>query len=357
MTASLWQTANRILAVRLDAMGDVLMTGPAIRALRFAAPGRRVTLLTSPAGAAAGRLLPGVEDVITFDAPWMKATREPSRSVDLQMIERLRRHGFDGAVIFTVFSQSPLPTALMCHLSDIPLRLAVCRENPYHLLTDWVTETEPGASIRHEVRRQLDPVSHVAVDIDDDRMRVRLSAASRGWAEKFVSGNELRAPWIIVHPGASAESRRYPVEGYAEAARDLAVEVGCQVVVSGSEAERSLVDHIVRDVPGTRSVIGESDLGRFAALMSLASLVITNNTGPAHLAAAVGTPVVSLYALTNPQHKPWRVRQRVLNVDLPCRNCFKSICPEGHNECLRGVAPRQIVEAAVELLEGEPCTH
>jgi ADP-heptose:LPS heptosyltransferase len=76
---------------------------------------------------------------------------------------------------------------------------------------------------------------------------------------------------------------------------------------------------------------------------------LTNNTGPAHIAAAVGTPVVDLYALTNPQHTPWHVPSRVLFHDVPCRNCFSSVCREEHHRCLRGVAPADVAAAVLDL--------
>ena len=72
---------------------------------------------------------------------------------------------------------------------------------------------------------------------------------------------------------------------------------------------------------------------------------------PAHLSAAVGTPVVDLYALTNPQHTPWGVPHRVLFRDVPCRYCYKSVCPLGHNDCLHAIEPREVVAAACELLD------
>jgi ADP-heptose:LPS heptosyltransferase len=88
------------------------------------------------------------------------------------------------------------------------------------------------------------------------------------------------------------------------------------------------------------------------ALLSLAPVLIANNAGPVHLAAAVGTPVVDLYALTNPQHTPWGVPNRVLSRDVPCRFCYASVCPQGHHDCLRLVTPDEIVSAAVELVRG-----
>jgi ADP-heptose:LPS heptosyltransferase len=98
------------------------------------------------------------------------------------------------------------------------------------------------------------------------------------------------------------------------------------------------------------SLAGELDLAELAALIGRAPLLVSNNTGPVHIAASLGTPVVDLYALTNPQHTPWGVPSRVLNHDVPCKYCYKSVCPEGHHDCLRLVAPGRVVAAAVELL-------
>ncbi|HKT33550.1 MAG TPA: glycosyltransferase family 9 protein, partial [Nitrospira sp.] len=87
-----------------------------------------------------------------------------------------------------------------------------------------------------------------------------------------------------------------------------------------------------------------------AALIARAPLLISNNTSAVHLASAVSTPVVDLYALTNPQHTPWRVPCKVLFEDVPCRFCYKSVCPEGHHRCLRGISPEAVVRAADDLL-------
>ncbi|NJL21916.1 MAG: glycosyltransferase family 9 protein, partial [Leptolyngbyaceae cyanobacterium SM1_3_5] len=92
------------------------------------------------------------------------------------------------------------------------------------------------------------------------------------------------------------------------------------------------------------------NLPQLTALLEFAPLLISNNTGPVHIAAAVGTPVVDLYALTNPQHTPWGVPNRALFHDVPCRICYKSICPEGHHHCLRLVTPESVVAAAIDLL-------
>jgi lipopolysaccharide heptosyltransferase II len=354
MKQGAWNYAVNVLAVRLDALGDVLMTGPALRAVKESAPGRRVTLLTSPAGAEAARLLPGLDEVIVYEAPWMKATpRRLDSRAETEMLARLRAAHFDAAVIFTVYTQNPLPAALLCQLAEIPRRLAHCRENPYQLLTHWVPEREPDQLLRHEVQRQLDLVAEVGCFTNDARLAIHVPARALRWARRMlrILGLPENGRWALAHPGASASSRRYPPERFASAASQLAREHDCPVLLTGGPGDREVVDEVRGAILGeSQAVVGNISVAQLAALLRLAPVVITNNTGPAHLAAAVGTPVVDLYALTNPQHTPWGVRCRVLNRDVPCKNCYKSVCPEGHHECLRGVPPEAVVEAALELL-------
>src|SRR5438045_7645437 len=107
----------------------------------------------------------------------------------------------------------------------------------------------------------------------------------------------------------------------------------------------------------SHSLAGRLNLEELAALLAEAPLLISNNTGPAHVAAAVGTPVVDLYALTNPQHTPWQVPHRVLFHDVPCRNCYRSACPMGHHGCLRGVPVERGVSAALELWAERSAVH
>ena len=341
-----WRGVRRLLCVRLDALGDVLMTTPALRAFRESLPACRITLLASPAGAAAARFVPEVDDVMLFGAPWMKTpARGPEE--DFRLIEQLRERRFDAAAIFTVYSQNPLPAAYLCHLAGIPRRLAHCRENPYHLLTDWVPDPEPEKLVRHEVRRQLALAAAVGCTALDERLSFRVPVRAR----QAVARLRLPKPYVVVHPGASAPSRRYPAEGFARAMDLLAAETGYEIVFTGESGERPLVELIRRAMfAETRSLAGRLELGELGALIEGAALLVSNNTGPAHLAAALGTPVVDLYALTNPQRTPWQVPCRVLYHDVPCRNCYKSVCPHGHNDCLRRVEPERVASAARALL-------
>lgn len=349
-----WDQAKNVLCVRLDALGDVLLTTPAMRALKESGPRRRLTLLTSSAGAEIAHLVPEIDDVLVYDAPWMKATTgRADPRLDFGMVERLCRGNFDAAAIFTVYSQNPLPAAFLCFLAGIPLRLAHCRENPYQLLTHWVKDPEPGRFVRHEVRRQLDLVGSVGCRTTNVRLSIRISPSARRRVQARLQQLDMdRArPWVVFHCGASAPSRRYPPEHFARAAQSLIRDFGYAVLFTGSESERPVIEQI-RSGMGVRShsLAGQLNVEELAAALALAPVLVSNNTGPVHMAAAVGTPVVDLYALTNPQHTPWAVPNRVLFHDVPCKNCYKSVCPEGHHECLRRVPPQAVVAAVRDLL-------
>ena len=211
-----WQQALRVLAIRLDNLGDVLMTTPALAALRESLPQARITLLASPGTACLQPHLRQIDDLIPYAAPWMKASA-PSHALDaVAMIRRLQAERFDAAVIFTSFSQSPLPAAQFCQLAGIDLRLAHCHENPYHLLSDWIADPEPHQTVRHEVQRQLDLVAAIGCRTADPRLRFAIDAASRLAAAARLKvlglGAGSRRKWLVLHPGASAPSRRYPAE-------------------------------------------------------------------------------------------------------------------------------------------------
>jgi lipopolysaccharide heptosyltransferase II len=283
----------------------------------------------------------------------MKASGLSDPSRDREMIAALRSRRFDAAVIFTVYSQNPLASAMLCHLAEIPLRLAHCRENPYQLLTDWIPEKEPLSLCRHEVRRQLDLVATVGARTANERLSFRVPETDRERVEDLLEDAipDRSEQWIVVHPGASAPARRYPAESFSRVADLIARDLGYRVLFTGSEAERDLIESIqARMTHKSVSLAGLLGLGELAALIEMSPVLVSNNTGPVHVAAAVGTPVVDLYALTNPQHTPWAVENRVLFHDVPCKYCYKSVCPEGHHNCLRLISPESVIGAVAELL-------
>jgi len=361
--AARWRAARHLLLVRLDNLGDLLMTTPALAAVRATLPAARLTLLTSPSGVALAPHLAGLDAAIAFDAPWVRSARTSREESspggeELALVERLRALRIDAAIVFTVCTQSALPAALLCRLGGIPLRLAYSRENPYDLLSDWVPETDVlGDGMRHEVARQLALVGRVGFHTADERLRFSYAVEDVARLQRAMqeAGLDPLRPYFVVHPGASAASRRWPAERFGLAAEEIARASGCVAVFTGDAAESDCVEaaRAPMSAPSV-SLAGRLGLGELGALIAGAELLVSNNTGPAHLAAALDTPVVDLYALTNPQHTPWKARSRVLNHDVPCRNCLQSQCPEGHHDCLRGVAAQEVVRASLELMGPGP---
>ena len=350
---SKWHLKRKLLCVRLDGAGDVLMTTPALNALKEAVPGRHLTLLTSPSGAHAARLVPALDEIIEFDAPWMKPPRSQVAG-DRALINRLAAGGYDGAVVFTVYSQSPLPAAYLAYLAGIPDCLAHCRENAYHLLSDRVPDPEPQQRVRHEVRRQLDLVAKTGALPKSESLSISIPHVARRRAAAALATLRIPrdGPLVVAHVGATAASHRYPTRSFAEALDLLVAEQSARVVLTGDSGEVPLVEAVRGSMrTSAYTLAGCLDFAELCAVIEAADVLVSNNTAPVHIAAAVGTPVVDLYALTNPQHVPWRVAHRLLYRDVPCRYCYQSVCPTGRNDCLAQVTAAEIADAVRALLD------
>ena len=357
-----WRAARRILFVRLDNLGDVLMSSPAMAAVRQQRPDAHLALLCGGAGAAALPHLPMLDEAILYDAPWVQGSqpRDNDGSIDRRLVRRLMQGRFDAAIVFTVCTQSALPAALLLRQADIPLRLAHSRENPYDLLSDWLRESDAIApGMRHEVQRQMDLVAAAGLSPMQPAgplvFAVHDADRPAAAAKLAQAGGRPGQLYVVLHPGATAASRRYPLEGYAAAVARLQ-QAGVQVVAVAGGSEGALVAELQASVAAQGgqplpALVGALSLGELGALIKDAALLIGNNSAPAHLAAAVGTPVVVLYALTNPQHTPWQVPSRVLFHEVPCRDCLRSTCPMGHHDCLRQVPPQAVAQAALDLLQ------
>jgi ADP-heptose:LPS heptosyltransferase len=333
------------LVVRPDNAGDVLLAGPAVRAV--AAGSTRVTVLAGPAGAAAARLLPGVDDVVEWRCPWIVGDPPPVTRADVDhLVDLLAGLGVDRALVLTSFHQSPLPTALALRMAGVPWIGATSTDYPGSLL-----------DLRHGVEEML-PEAERALSLatasgfclpsgDDGRLAVRRPLPD-------VTHLVPARPYVVVHPGTSVPARAWPVERHTAATR-LLVDHGHDVVVTGAPSERRLTAAVAGS-SGAVDLGGRTTLAELAAVLEGASVVVVGNTGPAHLAAAVGTPVVSLFAPTVPAAKwaPYRVPTVVLgDQDAPCRDTRATRCPfEGH-PCLSSVTPDAVLRA-VEQTCGRP---
>jgi ADP-heptose:LPS heptosyltransferase len=342
-----WLEARNLLAVRLDNAGDVVMLGPALRAIKTTSPECQITLLASLAGAKAAPLLPWIDSVLVWRSIWQDLGHlpfDPGRENEL--IQLIAERSFDAAVIFTSFSQTPHAAGYVCYLAGIPLRAGESKEFGGGTLSTELRDT-PDAT--HQVDRNLQLVHALGFTHVDPALEIAIPDASRETVARRLwdVGISPDAPFALLHPGASAEARRYPAARFHRVAELLQAR-GWPLVVTGSERERDLLQIVVGD-NDAMPVFTDLSIQEFAALVARASTVICGNTLPLHLADATRTPVVALYSGTElisqwgPRFAPSRVLQRATE----CMPCYRFTCPIGL-PCL-DFDPEEVVAAVTAL--------
>lgn len=335
-------TGHRVLVARLDNQGDVLLAGPAVRAV--AARASHVVLLCGPRGRAAADLLPGADEVLEWCAPWIDPEPEPVKVAHVDaLVEAVRGRGVDEAVLLASYHQSSLPLALLLRLAGVRRITAVSEDYPgslldvRHRIDDDLPEAERALSTATAAGYPRPPD-------DDGRLAVRRPLPD-------VSALVGASGYVVVHPGASVPARAWSPARCAKTVEALAAR-GDRVVVTGGPDETDLT----ASVAGRHGLDlgGRTTFAEAAAVLAGAAAVVVGNTGPAHLAAAVGTPVVSLFAPTVPLTRwaPYGVPVALLgDQDAPCRNSRARVCPVPGHPCLDSVTPADVL-AALDALVG-----
>jgi ADP-heptose:LPS heptosyltransferase len=337
-----WTAIDRVLVVRADNLGDVVLTTPALRALRRAAPHVRIDLLASPVGAQVAPLIPAITEVLTVSASWQQAGGQArpiaeQAAEEQRLVEQVRAGSYDAMVVFTSPSQSPWPVAHVGMLAGIGLRAVHSTEFGGAVATHWVTPPPEGT---HQVDRGLHLLAALGIPPAGTELELVVPATHRAPA----------GPYAVLAPGGSCPSKRYPPERFATVARLLA-EAGHAVLVTGSPREASLVAEVVAGAAHPLvEPLGEVTVPELTAVIGTADVVVCNNSGCLHLADAARVPVVVTYAGTEritempPRTTP---AAEVLTVPVPCSPCRQFRCPY-HQECL-DLTPEEVAGAALRL--------
>ena len=335
---------KKILFIRTDRIGDMVLSTPAIRSLKRNYPQARLTVLASPSNHALLQHDPDVDEVLVLDAaPIIHSSKV------LRLLRRLRHSGFD--VVVNPLASHDLKTALIAFLTGAPLRIGFAgggREV-------FFNRCMPGMDAnRHVVDLTLDLMMDIGAAEPRRAPRIVLTQPEITWARGWVKMNNPEdRPVVGVHPGAHYPSQRWPVEYYAALSVALQRDRRCRVVVIGGPADREWIDQILH-ASESLAVYHAADLRQAAALMSQLHVMVCNNSGPLHMAAAFDVPTVSFMGPTNAS-RWWPVgpAHRVLRMhNLDCLGCERGVCPRGTLECLRRIHPVTAVEAVTGILEG-----
>jgi len=318
----------RILVVAPNWIGDALMAQPLLARLREKRPEVRIDLLAPDWVAPVLRRMPGVDDVIAA----------PLRHGALQLRERwrlgrnLRARGYQQAIVLP----NAWKAALVPFFADIPLRSGYVGESRYGLLNLLYRARGPREPMAlHYARLSEPPGSAPAQPLPEPRLLLDADAA-RATAQRFG----MPPRYAVFCPGAEyGPAKRWPHFGA------LAARMPLPVVLLGSERDREACDA----VPGV-NLAGRTSLDEALDLIGCAELVVSNDSGLMHVAAALGRPQVALFGSSSPEHTPpLSAQARVVWLRLECSPCFARVCPLGHFRCMNELSVERVLEEIERL--------
>lgn len=351
MTPIDFDSLERILLVRLDNIGDVVMLSPSINALRERCPQATITLLCSKAGAQVAPLIPDIDELMVEQVVWQDAfgdmPQDPHR--ELELVGRLREKSFDASFIFTSFSQSPYPPAYACYLAGIPIRVAQTEHFGGSLLSHWVTPPPPST---HQALRNCHLMRSVGIDIEDTSLMLSVPEEVESSVTELLAACSITEPFISIAPGASCSARRYGQEDFLEVAARLSQATQQKVLILGSDREHELVDALSRATlpSGVVSLVGRTSVVEFAEVLRRSSVIIGNDSSAMHFADAFQRPMVILFSGTDleEQWRPRRSLATLLRRPTPCAPCYGFKC-RYNMECL-DFSPQEVVSHVLDLV-------
>ena len=343
-------TPKKILFIQLSALGDTILAIPAIRAIRHAFPNAELTVLAAPTNLNYLAHCPYIDQRIPFHTP------------GYQLLAQLRHEGFDWAIDLEHW---PRLSALLAYVSGAPMRIGFqTKGQSRHFL---FTESVPHIAGRHEVRNFLDLAKQLGCLTLEFGLEVWCSEEARGRVRQILTHEEISPdlPLFALHPEAGRRGeprRRWPLERYIALADALVARYGAQIVLTGTPSEVAVSQEIAKRTKHRAVVLaGRTDVNQLAALFAEATLVVSGNCGPMHLAAAAGTHVIGLHGPTNfAQWGPWSYNAGVVGARVPCSPClnlgFEYGCqalPDGTSACMHTIEVARVLRECEQLLPVE----
>ena len=335
-----------VLIREVNWLGDAVMTTPALAAVRAAFPGRRLVLVANPLVAELFRHHPDVDGILLYE----RDGRHGGAAGMIRMAREVRRERPGAAFIF----QNAFDAAILAFLAGIPERIGYATDGRRFLLTNAIPVTEEIASLHH-VEYYLRLLSGIGIPVPaEPRMRLMVTEEERAAMRARLAGEGIRetGPVLGINPGATyGSAKRWYPDRFAAAADALSEEWNASVVLMGSAPEKPLADDIAAAMRRRAvNLAGRTTVRELMALLSLCGFLVTNDSGPMHVAAALGVPLAAVFGPTDWRKTfPWTPRARIVRVDVDCSPCMLRECDRGH-ECMLGVTAEMVVDAARGLM-------
>ena len=349
-------SVDRLVVRGTNWVGDAVMTIPALRALRSLFPAAHITLATRSWAKGLFAETDFLDDLLVHEGSGLKSV--------VQQVKQWRARNFDVAVLFP----NSLESALVASLSRVPLRIGYATDGRQRLLNHPLSVPEWRHS-RHEVYYYLNIVDQLrkvanhpnsnsnlepdmSLAVSDSRKQAALEILRAKGVEN--SGSQNR-PLIALCPGSiNSRAKRWPTERFAALGDRLRNELGAEVILIGSGGELEVSEE-VRLAMQTQpvSLTGQTDLSELVATLSVVDLLITNDTGPAHIAAALGTPTLVVFGPTNPlTTRPFSKTSGIIRIPPDCAPCMLRDCPIDHR-CMTAISPDDVFQRAGQMLANE----
>lgn len=336
---------KKILIVRTDRIGDVILSTPVIANLRLAYPDAYIAFMCRPYTEDVLKGNPYLNEVIVYD----KDNRQRNFLGSIKFSFYLRKKKFDWAVI--------LHPAVRIHIviffAGIPFRAGWDRKGGC-LLTNRI-EHKKQEGEKHEVEYTLDILRGLNIPVKDKTIYFPIKEEAEKRVKELLDGEKIKAEdkIIVIHPSASCISKRWPQDYFSQVIRLLRNKINCKIIVITSQKERESADKIVQEneVVDLRGRLTVSELG---FLLKRAALFISNDSGPVHIAAALNTPVISIFGRSDPGLSPLRWGPRgeksfYLHKNAGCKDCLAHNCVKGFL-CLRQIKPEEVAEKAFSII-------
>jgi lipopolysaccharide heptosyltransferase I len=340
--ADLPTSPQRILLIKPSALGDVVHTLPILNLLRRKWPSAHISWLINNDFASLVRGHPQLDELVLFDRNRLSTWwRDPSATKALfSFVRELSAKQFDLVIDLQGLMRSGWLTAL----TRAPARVgfANARELAYLFYTHHV----PIDSMdQHAIERYLAVAEFLGCGRDPVEFKFVTDESDRAHVDQLVNGV---GKFAVLMPGTNWPTKRWPVERFAELVTPLRERFGLATVVAGGRD----VAEIASQIPATINAVNKTDLRQLVALLERADLVIANDTGPMHIASAMGKPLVTIFGPTNPVRTgPFGRMESVVRVDIPCSPCYSRRC--SHTSCMKWVKGEDVMEEVARQLTRE----